>query len=206
MVITSNDVNTIVQTPGSVSLGGLARLLVSNNLIDQETAAKAVDQAHKSEISLIAYLIENKLVRAVDVARLASKGFNLPLFDISALELDPNVLQLVDEKLIRRHRVLPLYKRGGRLFIGLSDPTNTRALEDIKFQTGLNTEPVVVVDTPLNDLIERALDSANDALGALDDDLDNVDIATEVDNKGQMLQPNRGMMMRLSCASSTRRC
>jgi type IV pilus assembly protein PilB len=183
MATTSNDVKTTFLTPGGVSLGGLARLLVSNNVLDQDSAAKAVDSARKAEIPLVAYLVENKLARALDIARLASRGFNLPLFDVSTLDLDSAVVQLVDEKLLRRHRVLPLYKRGGRLFIGLSDPTNTRALEDIKFQTGLNTEPVVVVDTPLNELIERALDSGTDTLSDLDGDLDNVDIATEADNK-----------------------
>jgi type IV pilus assembly protein PilB len=186
MATTSNDVKTTFLTPGGVSLGGLARLLVSNNVLDQDSAAKAVDSARKAEIPLVAYLVENKLARALDIARLASRGFNLPLFDVSTLDLDSAVVQLVDEKLLRRHRVLPLYKRGGRLFIGLSDPTNTRALEDIKFQTGLNTEPVVVVDTPLNELIERALDSGTDTLSDLDGDLDNVDIATEADNKPEM--------------------
>ncbi|MEZ5582411.1 MAG: type IV-A pilus assembly ATPase PilB [Candidatus Competibacteraceae bacterium] len=184
MATTTHDVKTTLVGTTGISLGGLARLLVNSNVLNQEAALKAVEEARKADSPFVSYLIENKLTRAVDIARVASRGFNLPLFDVSALEIDPALIQSVDDKLIRRHRALPLYKRGNRLFVGLSDPTNTRALEDIKFQTGLNTEPIIVVDAGLNDLIERALDNPSEAMDAmLDDDLDNIDISAEDEGK-----------------------
>ncbi|MEE4378350.1 MAG: type IV-A pilus assembly ATPase PilB, partial [Candidatus Competibacteraceae bacterium] len=181
MASTTYDVKTTpIGTTGmtGISLGGLARLLVNSNLLDQNAALKAVEEARKADSPFVSYLIDSKLLRAVDIARVASRGFNLPLFDVAALEIDPTLVQSVDDKLIRQHRALPLYKRGNRLFVGLSDPTNTRALEDIKFQTGLNTEPIIVVDAALNELIERALDNSSEAMDAmLDEDLDNIDIS-----------------------------
>ena len=108
--------------------------------------------------------------------------FNFPLFDLSALDPSAIPINLVDEKLIRRHNALPLHKRGNQLFIGLSDPTNLRALEDIKFQTGLNTEPVIVLEEQLTQTLERALDQPSETLQAmLDEDLDNIDINVEDD-------------------------
>jgi type IV pilus assembly protein PilB len=170
--------------PAAFLLSGLTRQLVRNKLIDQEAALKAVEEARSNETPLVSYLVEKKLVQEKDVARTASQEFNLPLFDISTLELDNAPTRLVDEKLIRQHRALPLYKRGNRLFIGLSDPTNMRALEDIKFQSGLTTEPVVVLDSQLNQTIQRALDNNGEGMdGMLDEDLDNLDITSDDDKK-----------------------
>jgi type IV pilus assembly protein PilB len=71
------------------------------------------------------------------------------------------LVRLVDEKLLRQHHALPLYKRGRRLFVGLSDPTNQRVLEDIKFQTRLDIEPIIVSQAQF----AKALDTAVDAAG-----------------------------------------
>lgn len=170
--------------PAAFLLSGLARQLVRNKLIDQEAALKAVEEARSNETPLVSYLVEKKLIQEKDVARTASQEFNLPLFDITTLELDNAPTRLVDEKLIRQHRALPLYKRGKRLFIGLSDPTNMRALEDIKFQSGLTTEPIVVMDSQLNQAIQRALDNNGEGMdGMLDDDLDNLDVTSDDDKK-----------------------
>jgi type IV pilus assembly protein PilB len=170
--------------PAAFLLSGLARQLVRNKLIDQEAALKAVEEARSNETPLVSYLVEKKLVQEKDVARTASQEFNLPLFDITTLELDNAPTRLVDEKLIRQHRALPLHKRGNRLYIGLSDPTNMRALEDIKFQSGLTTEPVVVMDGQLNQAIQRALDNNGEGMdGMLDEDMDNLDVTSDDDKK-----------------------
>lgn len=170
--------------PAAFLLSGLTRQLVRNKLIDQEAALKAVEEARSNETPLVSYLVEKKLIQEKDVARTASQEFNLPLFDITTLELDNAPTRLVDEKLIRQHRALPLYKRGKRLFIGLSDPTNMRALEDIKFQSGLTTEPIVVMDSQLNQAIQRALDNNGEGMdGMLDEDLDNLDVTSDDDKK-----------------------
>jgi type IV pilus assembly protein PilB len=158
-------------------LTGLARQLVRAGLLEEASALRALEQAQKHNIPLVTYLVEHKLAQAGEVARLAANEFGLPLFDLTALEIDPTLVQLVDERLIRQYHALPLWKRGNRLFVALADPSNLRALEDIKFKAGLNTEPIVVVETHLKQCIERALEKTIQIMeGMLDADLDNIDV------------------------------
>ena len=100
------------------------------------------------------------------------------MLDISALQLDLEVTKLVDERLIRKHTALPLYKRGNRLFVGISDPANLSALDEIKFHTHSSVEAIVVEDDKLRRTIDKALDAAdttmNDIVGA-DTNLEGLD-------------------------------
>jgi type IV pilus assembly protein PilB len=170
--------NNVITQPGTL-ITGLARQLVLNHLLDETTALKALEQSRRGNIPFVAYLIDNKLARDRDIAHLAARSFNLPLFDIEALEIDKAVVQLVDEKLLRQHHALPLHKRGRRLFVGVSDPTNQRVLEDIKFQTRLDVEPVIVSEPQL----AKALESATEGTAAnlVDSDMGDLDFSTETD-------------------------
>ena len=173
----TNPSNVITQPVGQLT--GLARQLVQNHLLDEAVAIKATEQARKENLPLVAYLVENKLARDKDIARIAARSFNLPLFDIDALDVDAAIVRLVDEKLIRRHYALPLYKRGHRLFVGITDPTNQRALEDIKFQTRLDIEPVVVSQTQMDQVLEKSLETATPTMG--DHEVGDLDFSTETD-------------------------
>ena len=164
--------NNAITQPGN-QLTGLARQLVLNHLLDEAAAIKALDQARRDNIPFVAYLVDSKLARDKDIARLAARSFNLPLFDIEAMEIDKAVVQLVDEKLLRRHHALPLYKRGRRLFIGISDPTNQRVLEDIKFQTRLDIEPVIISELQWAKAIEGAIESSSSVM--VDSDIGELD-------------------------------
>jgi type IV pilus assembly protein PilB len=157
----------------------LARQLVLNHLLDEAAAIKAIDQSRRENLPFVAYLVDNKLVRDKDIARLASRSFNLPLFDIDSLDIDKSIVQLVDEKLLRQHHALPLYKRGRRLFVGVSDPTNQRVLEDIKFQTRLDIEPVILSETQWAKAIEGAIDTQASVM--VDQDIGDLDFSTEGD-------------------------
>jgi type IV pilus assembly protein PilB len=170
--------NSAATQPGS-QLTGLARQLVQNHLLDETAATKALEQSRKENTTFVAYLVDNKLARDRDIARLASRSFNLPLFDIETLEIDKSIVQLVDQKLIRQHQALPLYKRGRRLFVGVSDPTNARVLEDIKFQTRLDVEPVIVCQLPLAKVLEDAMESP--AANLVDKDIGDLDFSSETD-------------------------
>src|SRR3989344_2572137 len=101
-------------------------------------------------------------------------------------------VKLVDEKIIRRHHVLPLYKRGTRLFVAIADPTNLQALDEIKFHTGLGTEPILVEESKLATIIDKILDSQDTSLADLagDDSLDNLEILAgeEDDNKSAVTE------------------
>ena len=169
--------NNVITPPPGGQLSGLARQLVLNHLLDEATALKAIDQARRDNLPFVAYLVENKLARDKDIARLASRSFNLPLFDIDALDIDKATVQMVDEKLLRQHHALPLYKRGRRLFVGVSDPTNQRVLEDIKFQTRLDIEPVIISEAQWAKAIEGAIDSQASTM--VDNDIGDLDFSAE---------------------------
>jgi type IV pilus assembly protein PilB len=173
----TNPSNVVTQPGGQ--LIGLARQLVLNHLLDEAAALKAFEQARKDNIPFVSYLVDNKLARDKDIARIASRSFNLPLFDIDALEIDAEIIRLVDEKLLRQHRALPLYKRGRRLFVGVSDPTHQRVLEDIKFQTRLDIEPVVVSELQLTKTLDDAIQAPSADMG--DSDIGDLDFGNEAD-------------------------
>ncbi|MGB5065249.1 MAG: type IV-A pilus assembly ATPase PilB [Candidatus Competibacter sp.] len=170
--------NNVATQPGG-QLVGLARQLVMHHLLDEADALKAFEQARKQNVPFVGYLIDNKLARDKDIARVAARGFNLPLFDIEALEIDKTVVQLVEEKLLRQHLALPLHKRGRRLFIGLSDPTNPRVLEDIKFQTRLDVEPVIVSGLQLAKMLDSAVEAPASAM--VDQEIGDLDYGSEND-------------------------
>jgi type IV pilus assembly protein PilB len=172
----ANTSNNAITQPG-IQLTGLARQMVLNHLLDEPTAVKALEQSRRDNLPFVAYLVDSKLARDKDIARLVARSFNLPLFDIEALEIDKAIVQLVDEKLLRRHHALPLFKRGRRLFVGISDPTNQRVLEDIKFQTRLDIEPVIVSELQWAKAIEGAIESQASVM--VDTEIGDLDFSSE---------------------------
>ncbi len=161
-----------------VALSGLARRLVEENILDAESAFKASEEARKQATPFVTYLVRTGLAEARTIAISASEEFGVPLIDLSAFDLEAIPRDLVKEKLIRQHSALPLVRRGVRLFVAVSDPTNLQALDEIKFHTGVNTEAILVEDDKLQAVIEQFLSSSEDAgLGDLDgDDLEDLDM------------------------------
>ncbi len=161
----------------TTQLSGLARRLVVDNLLADEQAVEAYEKALKSKTPFVSYLVENKLINSTAIAAAASHEFGVPLLDMDVLELENAPVSLVDEKLVRQHHALPLFRRGNRLFVGVSDPTNFQALDEIKFNTGISTEAILVEEDKLTKAIVKALDSAVSSMSdLLDEDLDNLDI------------------------------
>jgi type IV pilus assembly protein PilB len=169
-----------------VNLSGLARRLVADNLLDPEVARKAISQAARDKIPFVQHLVINSLLDAHTIARAASEEFGAPLFDLDSLNRESIPEKLVDEKLIRKHHALPIMKRGTRLFLAIADPTDLHALDEIKFNTGLNTDAILVEADKLATALDKFLtsqDNLNDALGNLEDgDLENLDIQAVNDN------------------------
>ncbi len=168
----------------AVSLSGLARQIVAAQLLDEKSAQHAQMQAKRNQLPLVTYLVQSKLVKSRDLAELASEQFGVAFIDLTAIDREGQPKELVSEKLIRQHRALPLWKRGNKLFIGVSDPTNHQAVTDIQFSTGLNTEAVLVEDDKLGDAIEKFFDNANSGMEDLGDvDLDGLDVEAVDDEK-----------------------
>ena len=160
----------------NVTLTGLARRFVDDGLIDESTAKDAFLQASHNRIPLITYLVQNNLANSGGLAFSAAMEFGVSVLDLNSFLPEMMPEKVVDEKLIRKHNALPLYKRGNRLFIAVSDPTNIQALDEIKFNTGLSTDAILVDDAKLRDAIEKYLDSQDTSMGDLDDaDLEGVE-------------------------------
>jgi type IV pilus assembly protein PilB len=159
-------------------LSGLSRKLVNDGLLDEGKALSALKGAAEEKITFTQYLVKNNVVDANRIAMEASSEFGLPVFDLDALDTDTVPRELVDDKLIKKHHALPLYRRGARLYIGISDPTNLAAIDDIKFQTGMNTEAVLVEADKLSKILEKMLEQEDDAMdGMLDEGLEDLEFA-----------------------------
>ncbi|TBW39580.1 type IV-A pilus assembly ATPase PilB [Azotobacter chroococcum] len=160
-----------------ISLPGLARQMVLAGLIDEKTAQQAQQQAQRNQTPLVTWLVQNKLVKSRALAELAAEQFGIALFDLKTLDRESQPRDLLSEKLIRQHRALPLWRRGNRLFVAISDPTNHEAIREIRFGTGLHTEAILVEDDRLGEAIEKYFEGASSGLDDLADaDLDGLDV------------------------------
>lgn len=164
-------------TQERMRLGGLPRKLVMEGLLGEDDAYEAVQEANQEGVSFVSHVVAKGLADAARIAQAAAEEFGAPLLDISTLQLDMDTTKLVDEKLIRKHHALPLYKRGNRLYVGVSDPTNLSAIDEIKFHTDSTIEAIVVEDDKLRQTIDKALEAADTSMSDMggDDDLDGLD-------------------------------
>ena len=156
-----------------------------DGLLDEQEAIKIHETALKKRTHFVSYLVENKILNGRDIAWSGAQEFGVPLLDLATMDMESAPISLVSEKLIHQHNALPLFKRGNRLFIAVSDPTNLSAIDEFKFHTGINTEAVLVEEGQLQKVIESALDAMDTTMSELmDADLDNLDISSgEDDNK-----------------------
>ncbi|MFJ5299273.1 type IV-A pilus assembly ATPase PilB [Pseudomonas sp. NPDC088368] len=170
-----------------VVLTGLAKQLVVAELLNEKTAQQAYQQARRDKVSLVNYLVQNKLVDGLVLAEMASDQFGLPFLDLGTLDRDSQPKGLVSEKLVRQHQALPLWRRGNKLFVGVSDPTNHQAITDIQFSTGLNTEAILVEDNKLTAAIDKFFDT-HSGLGEMAD----VDLSLEVESGDEVKESTLG--------------
>jgi len=171
-------------TASQSSLSGLPRRLVQDGIISEDSILEAQETARQERVSLVPFLVKNQLADSRAIAVAASHEFGVPLLDLASVELDLDGIRAVDQKLLNKHRVLPLIKRGQRLFLGISDPTNLQAIDEIKFQTSLRVDPIVVDQALLEERLGKALEAVDTSMSSLDDgdlDLENLDVAGEED-------------------------
>ncbi|MDX2426953.1 MAG: type IV-A pilus assembly ATPase PilB [Cycloclasticus sp.] len=164
-------------------LSGLARRLVLEGLLTEESAYKHFESARTKKKPFVTFLVSQKILDSQTIAVAASEEFGMPLLDINALNHETIPRGVVDEKLIRKHHALPIFKRANKLFVAVSDPTNLQALDEIKFQTRMSTEAILVEEDKLTRVIEIALDAEDSSMSdLLDEDLDNIDFEDASDN------------------------
>ncbi|WP_020409621.1 type IV-A pilus assembly ATPase PilB [Hahella ganghwensis] len=171
-----------MNTQATPPLTGLARRFVLDGIVDEQIARDSQKSAAKEKLPFVTYLVQNGLANPTQLAYAASSEFGVPVFDLETVSSDQIPEKIVDEKLIRKHHALPLFKRGNRLFIAVADPTNLQALDEIKFNTGLSTDAVIVEDDKLSSAIDKYLDAQEQPLGDFEDgDFDDLDISSAED-------------------------
>jgi len=152
--------------------GGLPQRLVQDGVVDEAVMLEAVNTARERKLNVVTQLVASGAANARDIAVAASNEFGVPLFDIDAVTLDLEIVRLVSDKLLAKHRVLPLFRRGKRLFLAIGDPTNLHAIDEVRFGTGLGVEAIVVEDDKLQKAIDKALEQVDNQMSALSDEAD----------------------------------
>ncbi len=144
-----------------VGITGIARRLVLDGALSDVDARHAMEAATAAKVPLPQHLLQARLVTAAQLAAANAIEFGMPLLDASVMDQTQAPLKLVSIDLLQKHHVLPLYKRGGRLFVAVSDPTNFAALDEIKFNTNLAVEPVLVDGDSIRRLMDTWLDDSD---------------------------------------------
>jgi type IV pilus assembly protein PilB len=162
-----NDFAISTSTHARSGLQGLPQRLVADGLVGDGAMVDAIAAAKERRIGVVSYLVEHNVADAREIAIAASQEFGVPLLDLAAIQPDLETVRAVSDKLLRKHHVLPLVKRGKKLFIGISDPTNLHALDEVKFATGLSIEAIVVEENKLAEMLARSLEQVDTSMPEL---------------------------------------
>jgi type IV pilus assembly protein PilB len=158
---------------------GLPEKLVQDGLLDEPAMAEAQRAAKEARQPLVSYLVGKGIVQAREIAITASQMFGVPLMDLDSIQVDLDTIKIVSDKLLHKHRILPLMKRGRRLFVAISDPTNLHGIDEVRFSTSMNVEPVVVEDDKLQKILSKAMEQVDTSMPSLaedDFDLENLEV------------------------------
>jgi len=154
-------------TPLRGGLQGLPQRLVLDGLLTEAAMVDALAVAKERRVNVVSYLVEHNVADAREIAIAASNEFGVPLMDLDCIQPDLDTVRLVSEKILRKHRVLPLVKRGKRLFVAVSDPTNLHAIDEVKFATGFSIEAIVVEENKLDQLLAKSIEQVDTSMPEL---------------------------------------
>lgn len=152
----------------NTKITGLAGRLVADGVLTTEQAQQAHRESAKNKTSLTRYVMEVFGIEALTIAEASAQEFGVPLLDASAIDRQALPDKLIPVDLMSKHHAVPLFRRGNRLFVGLSDPTNLAALDEIKFASGISTDAVLVDEKSLSKLLTELLDQENSLSGGME--------------------------------------
>jgi type IV pilus assembly protein PilB len=163
--------------PSLAGLSGMARRLVSEGVMPEDVVRKAMLDSNQQKATLSAWLLDHNLVDSAELTRIASAEFGMPTMDVAALNPSTMPLDLISEALITKHQALPLFRRGKRLFVGIADPMQSHALDEIKFHSNCMVEPILVERGSLQRVIESLLNNLRNTMPDMGGgELDELDI------------------------------
>lgn len=150
---------------------GFIRRLVEDGRMTAENMQQAMLSAKKAQQDIVPYLIENYKLSPQMIAETISLEFGEPVFDLSVYDSAQILRDVVDIKLITKHRILPIFRRGNILYLATSNPTNMDAMDAIRFNSKMNIEAIIVEHPQLEKFIEQNFAQAN-SFEFADDDID----------------------------------
>jgi len=175
-----------------VTLTGLARKLVLDGLLEEDMAAQAWEESIRNKTPFVSHVVSKGLVNPAIIAQVAGEEFGVPVLDLDAIEIEADVTKVVQEKIIRDHQTLPIFRRGNKLFVAVADPTNLQVLDEIRFATSRQTEPILVEADKLARTIDKALEAADTSMDMGEDeefeDLEDLEVAEERDDPGAAME------------------
>src|SRR3990170_8659497 len=133
----------------------IGELLLKEKRISPEQLQEALNYQRTSGGKLGANLVILGFVKDDEITALLSKQYGVPSIALNQFEIDPAVIKLVPAETARKYQIVPLSRAGATLTIAMTDPTNVFAMDDVKFMTGYNVEPVVASETALLDAIDK---------------------------------------------------
>ena len=133
----------------------LGEILVKESLITQDQLQKALDFQRTNGGKLGSCLTRLGFITDDDITGVLSRQYGVPSINLKYYEIDPNVIKLIPQDTAARYQVIPLSRVGSVLTIAMTDPTNVFAMDDIKFMTGFNVEPVVASESAIAEAISR---------------------------------------------------
>jgi type IV pilus assembly protein PilB len=163
----------------------LGEILVRDSLISQEQLKQALDHQKREGGRLGTCLVKLGLVSDEDITAVLSRQYGVPSINLKFYEVDPSVIKLIPQETAVRYQIVPLSRVGSTLTIAMTDPTNVFAMDDIKFMTGFNVEPVVASETAISEAIGKfygAVESVEE-LDKVMKDLANEDAALELSSE-----------------------
>jgi type IV pilus assembly protein PilB len=173
------------------TISGLARAMVQHGLLTEYDAEAMQSQAQAASIGFVEQLVTSKRMSAPQIAMFASRAFGTPMMDLAGFDTEHINKEFVDARIAVARRVLPLYKRGNRLFVAVSDPANLQALDEVRFKTNLVIDPVVVEDDKLGQTIAKVIETAGQKLSSMvtEDDLE-IDVEESTKSSDEESNPD----------------
>ena len=161
----------------------IGELLVKENLLSADQLAKAREETRAKGGRLGAQITSLGFLDETELTDFVAKQYGVPSINLDEFEVDPEVTQLIPEDVATKHNVVPVNRAGSTLILATADPSNIFALDDIKFLTGYNIQPVVAAE----DMIRRVIDQHYDQTASLDDvmgdfDDSDIDLVSEEDD------------------------
>jgi type IV pilus assembly protein PilB len=162
----------MVANPQQIPLSGLARALVQNNRLSEAQAIEVTEHAKSSELPFAAEAVQRGLISGRDLAKFCAETFGFPMLDLAAFDENQMPKDAIDRKLVDAHHIVPIAKKNNKITIGTADPTNLRALDVVRFQTGMAVDPIIVEIDKLLPVLKRLGESAGDTLKNLTGDIE----------------------------------